>query len=218
MNDNTMPLSPKEYWSNVWQEGVIRFHQKEYNAQMVNFFDTLDLKGKRVLIPLAGKTKDILYFLEKGAIVTAIEFYEGAVIDFFQENQINFTKNGLHYQGDNIHFYACDFFDFKSASPFDVLYDRASQVVFSKETRPKYYQHISTLITPKTLLYLGAINHEGPEDYGPPFKISIAEMQNFYQNMDISLHLESTRTDQASEKMQAAGVNEFTTYFLTNKK
>lgn len=133
MNDNTLPPTPKEFWTSVWEEGVIRFHQQNYNAQMVHFFDSINLKEKSVLIPLAGKTKDILYFLEKGAHVTAVEFYEGAVLDFFKENNLSYTKEGNLFKGDHIHFYACDFFDLKSAHPFDVMYDRASQVVFQKK-------------------------------------------------------------------------------------
>ena len=218
MNDNTQPPTPKEFWTSVWEEGVIRFHQQNYNAQMVHFFDSINLKEKSVLIPLAGKTKDILYFLEKGAHVTAVEFYEGAVLDFFKENNLSYTKEGNLFKGDHIHFYACDFFDLKSAHPFDVMYDRASQVVFSKETRERYYSHVATLINKETLLYLGAIDHSGPEDYGPPYKISTSEVMSYYKKMGIALTVESLKKEIPSEKMQSFGILEFETYFLTNKK
>nr|BDT28302.1 thiopurine S-methyltransferase Se/Te detoxification family [Bacteriovorax sp. HI3] len=216
MNDNTLPPTPKEFWSDVWKEGVIRFHQKDYNQAMVHFFKDIDLKNKTVLIPLAGKTNDILFFLEKGANVTAIEFYEGAVEAFFKENAIAFTKKEHVYSGTNITFYAGDFFEYKNQTPFDVMYDRASQVVFNQNDRPRYYQHMSSLINARTILFSGAIDHQGPADYGPPFKISPEEVISAYKKMGITLQMASSRQDPASEKMQAAGVQEVKTYFLSN--
>ncbi|AUN98197.1 hypothetical protein C0V70_08780 [Bacteriovorax stolpii] len=216
MSDNTLPPTPKEFWSDVWKEGVIRFHQKDYNQAMVHFFRDIDLKNKTVLIPLAGKTNDILFFLEKGAHVTAIEFYEGAVMAFFNENNIPFTKKDHTYSGQNITFYAGDFFDYKNHIPFDVMYDRASQVVFNQENRPAYYAHMSTLIDKHTILFLGAIDHQGPHDYGPPFKISPEEVMSAYKNMGIFLEMVSSQMNAASEKMQAVGIEEVQTYFLSN--
>ena len=78
---------------------------------MMNFFKDIDLKDKTVFIPLAGKTKDILYFLERGAIVTAIEFVEQAVIDFFEDNEILYSKIDNLYQCENLKFYSMDLFD-----------------------------------------------------------------------------------------------------------
>jgi thiopurine S-methyltransferase len=80
------------FWSKVWEEGVIRFHQSRYNEIMMMYFDDKDLTGKMVMIPLAGKTRDINYFLEKGAQVIAIEFYENAIKDYFAENSMSYIQ------------------------------------------------------------------------------------------------------------------------------
>lgn len=209
-------ITPLEYWSNVWSEGVIRFHQSQYNSQMKTYFDQFDLKDKNVLIPLAGKSKDILYFLERGASVTAIEFCEQAVIDFFNENQINFTKVGNCFEARNLKFYACDFFHFHSLIPFDVLYDRASQVVFGKNDRPAYYSHIQTMINNRTLMLLYSVDHTGNPDYGPPFKIPKTEIIEAYKNMGINLLQDSSVSEVGSEKMQAAGILTLITFTLKN--
>lgn len=211
------PPTPKEFWSGVWQEGQIRFHQPQYNPLMVDFFSDIDLNDKTVLVPLAGKTRDILYFLEKGATVWAIEFYEGAILDFFKENNLSFTKQGPFYTGEKIHFFAGDFFDFKTSRPFDVMYDRASQVVFSPENRHSYYAHMATLIHPRTLIFSGAIDHSGPSDYGPPFKIAPDEVKSYYEKMGITLTMAASKVDPSNERMQAVGVERVQTYFLSNK-
>lgn len=209
-------ITPLEYWSNVWTEGVIRFHQAQYNSQMTAYFNQFDLTNKTVLIPLAGKSKDILYFLERGAIVTAIEFCEQAVVDFFTENKIEFTKVGNCFKAKNLSFYACDFFNFHTDTSFDVLYDRASQVVFGKNDRPKYFDHVLNMVTSKSLILLFSVDHAGDPDYGPPFKIPKTEIMEAYKNKGITLTEESTTTEVGSEKMQAAGINTLITFTLKN--
>ena len=208
--------TPLNFWSQVWQEGTIRFHQKDYNSQMMNFFKDIDLKNKTVFIPLAGKTKDIMYFLERGAHVTAVEFVEQAIVEFFEDNEILYKKTGNLYQCENLNFYAMDLFDFKSENKFDVLYDRASQVVFNSESRPAYYQLLSTVITPQTIVLLGSIDHAGPKEYGPPHKISPEEIKSAYKKMGINLKIFSETTEVTSEKMQNAGISSLVSYFLTN--
>jgi thiopurine S-methyltransferase len=209
-------ITPLEFWSQFWKEGTIRFHQKSYNQDMLTFFDGIDLKNKSVLVPLAGKSKDILYFLEKGAIVTAVEFYEPAIVDFFTENHIAFKKEGSTYTAPNLTFIARDFYQFHSQTAFDVLYDRASQVVFNRENRPKYYQHIHSLINKKTILLLFSIDHKGSENYGPPFKISKGEITSAYKKMGIDLKLFKEVQETASEKMQAQGIFELSSFSLSN--
>lgn len=209
--------TPLEFWSQVWDEGTIRFHQNSYNSEMIKYFKDIDLKGKSVFIPLAGKTKDILYFLEKGAIVTAIEFWEPAVISFFEENNIKYKKHGYSFFADNLTFHSMDFFDFTADTPFDVLYDRASQVVFNKNDRPRYYQHISKMINPQSILLLFSIDHDGSFDYGPPHKIPKLEIITVYKNMGITLNTNSENHEiSTSEKMQAQGILSLTAFTLVN--
>jgi len=210
-------ISPLEFWSQVWEEGSIRFHQPNYNSEMVKYFNDIDLKGKSVLIPLAGKTKDILFFLEKGAHVTAIEFCEPAVVSFFEENNLPYKKHGHSFFADNLTFHAMDFFNFITETPFDVLYDRASQVVFNTTERPGYYQHIAKLINPQTILLLFSIDHDGSFEYGPPHKIPKTEIFEAYKKMGITLLTKSESHEVAtSEKMQAQGILALTAFTLVN--
>lgn len=210
-------ITPLEFWSQVWDEGSIRFHQQNYNLEMIKYFKDIDLKDKTVLIPLAGKTKDILFFLEKGAHVTAIEFCEPAVVSFFEENNLAYKKHGHSFFADNLTFHAMDFFNFTTETPFDVLYDRASQVVFNTKDRPSYYQHIAKLINPQTILLLFSIDHDGSFEYGPPHKIPKAEIMAAYKKMGITLFTNSEINEvTTSEKMQAQGIMSLTAFTLVN--
>lgn len=212
-------ISPIEFWSQVWDEGTIRFHQNSYNTEMIKYFKDVDLKDKTVLIPLAGKTKDILFFLEKGALVTAIEFCEPAIISFFEENNMAYKKHGYSFFADNLTFHAMDFFDFNTEKPFDVLFDRASQVVFNKTERPRYFQHMSKLIDQNSMLLLFSIDHDGSFEYGPPHKIPKEEIITAYKKMGITLRTNSENHEVAtSDKMQAQGIVSLTAFTLVNAK
>lgn len=210
-------ITPLEFWSQIWDEGTIRFHQNQYNSEMLKYFKDIDLKDKTVLIPLAGKTKDILFFLEKGAHVTAIEFHEPAVVSFFKENNIAYKKHGYSFFADNLTFHAMDFFNFHTEKPFDVLFDRASQVVFNQKDRPHYYEHISKLIDQHSKLLLFSIDHNGSFDYGPPHKIPKSEIISAYKKMGITLKVNSENIEGAlSEKMLAQGIVSLTAFTLVN--
>lgn len=187
----------KDFWQQAWNEGRIGFHQSEYTKAMKDKFDNIDLKGKTVLLPLAGKTKDILYFLNKGAKVIAVEIVEDAIKQFFNENEINYKfqelTNANLYEADNLKFFNADFF--KSDEIFkdmdinnvDYIFDRASNVALPKELRIKYYQTIKKIKDDETKFFIITFMHDGPKDFGPPFLIPKDEIKNHYKEMDITL-------------------------------
>ena len=207
---------PKIFWTDVWNEGQIRFHQKSYNPQMVEFFKDIDLSNKSVFIPLAGKSLDILFFKEKGAQVFAVEFVESAIIDFFKENNLSFKKINNTYFADNITFYHQDFFEHRSNTSYDVIYDRASQVVFDKKQRPNYYAHLQKFLHDDTILLIFSVDHSGPDTYGPPFKITEEEIKKHYAKVGIELYLFQSRSAPASDKAKEHGINEIETLVLSS--
>ena len=75
-----------DFWLRAWIDGRTTFHQNEYNPVLVETTKNIDLKGKTVFLPLAGKTKDINYFLEKGAKVIANELATKPIDEYFKEN------------------------------------------------------------------------------------------------------------------------------------
>jgi thiopurine S-methyltransferase len=196
------------FWSKIWEEGVIRFHQSRYNEIMTMYFDKLDLAGKVVMVPLAGKTRDINYFLEKGAVVIAIEFYENAIKDYFSENSIAAIQNGNVFKTKNLMFYREDFFNFSTDLQIDYIYDRASIVVFDIEERKKYTAHLTSFMNSKTELLIYSIDHSGPTDFGPPYKIPLEEMKKNFQEQGVLLELFHKSIEKPSEKMAAVGIEE----------
>ena len=194
----------KDFWQQAWNDGKTGFHQSEYSEIMVQTFKEADLNNKNVLLPLAGKSNDIKYFLEKGATVIAIEIVKNAILQFFEENKLDYeTQNfegGTHYQAENLHFFHADFFNSPAylqefnLKKIDIIYDRASNVALPTEMRRTYYRTIESLKNDQTKFLIITFMHDGPLDFGPPFLIPKDEILQSYKNMKVDLtHTEMNR-------------------------
>ena len=71
-----------DFWRQSWSEGRTGFHQADYNRHLVAYAERMP-KG-RVLVPLAGKTRDIAFLTQSGYEVVAVELVPSAVEAFFE--------------------------------------------------------------------------------------------------------------------------------------
>ena len=76
-------------WSSRWDEDRIGFHAVRPNPFLLQYWQHLDeIKPKRCLVPLCGKSLDLVWLSEKIETVIGVELVEKAVLDFFREQQI----------------------------------------------------------------------------------------------------------------------------------
>jgi thiopurine S-methyltransferase len=211
-----------EFWLSAWEENNIGFHQSEYNSIMLEYFSDKELKGKRVFIPMAGKTKDIKYFLEQGAHVTAVECSAKAIQAFYEENDMSCTvkEEGDYfvYESDNLTFYHGDFFKLTPAQTglINYVYDRASVVALPQDMRKKYMDMIADLIDNDTKLCIITFECDLREVLGPPFMIPATELQGCYAKRGIYLDKKVMSTSPAPRKYQEAGAKELKRILWTN--
>lgn len=175
----------KEFWLSKWNENQLGFHQQDYNQYMVNFFKDYQFKDKSVLIPLAGKSKDILWFLDKGFKVFAVEIAQKAIIDFFEEASISYSKKGNIYSSKNLEFICDDMFNIENNIQYDFIYDRASLVALPKEMRTRLYDLYNSLIAKSSTLFSIVIDYNKELMNGPPFNINDSEIKNMFQQCEI---------------------------------
>lgn len=206
-----------EFWKQAWVEGKIGFHQSQYNSTMSNHYDDLQLKDKNVFIPLAGKSLDILYFLEKGANVTAVELSELACEEFFKENkfddlQIEEQEDFTVYKTENLTYYCGDFFAInpEDVTPIDFYYDRACIVALPYEIRTSFYDKIDTLLSKHTDIFILTYSHEGPKTFGPPFYVPEEEIQKAYSLMGFDLEYIKYNDTNAQGRFKDAGLGKMT--------
>lgn len=187
-NIMTTTLDWENYWINRWNQGAIGWHQAEPEPGMTSFFSGL---GKsRVLVPLCGKSKDLLWFLEKGHEVIGIELSPLACESFFKENNIpvkrSKTNHGFLFEGPHITLLNQDIFSTKpeQLGKIDAIYDRAALIALPPEVRAKYASHLVSLLldtTDKSLQFCQIILERIPGDLeGPPFSISEEELHKLY--------------------------------------
>ena len=74
------------FWHQRWEKNEIAFHEGKANALLVKHFHELTLaKGRRVFVPLCGKTLDISWLLSNGYHVAGAELSQVAIEQLFME-------------------------------------------------------------------------------------------------------------------------------------
>jgi thiopurine S-methyltransferase len=180
-------LMEAEFWHERWQKGETGFHQPEYNTHMQAFIEFLALRrAARILVPLCGKSLDMLWLSEQGYRITGIEISEIAVSDFFTENQLEHritqTGNALLYAADGIEIYCGDFFEIQKAdlAEIDAVYDRAALIALPPTMRPGYVRHLTGLLASGTQTLLVSLDYPQHEMKGPPFSVTSREVVALY--------------------------------------
>ncbi len=151
-------------WQQYWRDRRTDFHQKTVNPLLIRFWPGLGLApGSRVLVPLCGKSLDMLWLVEQGYRVLGIELSALAVRAFFREHQMQPTRRneGLltRWGYGNLGILCGDFFAMTEADlgPVDAIYDHTAFTALPEDIRRPYVAHLNA-ITPaaRKLLLLTA--------------------------------------------------------------
>lgn len=200
----------KDFWLSKWEMNQIGFHQDEYNPNLMEYLPhyLTDHHSKpNVLVPLCGKTKDIIYLANHAQKIIGVELAEKACHDFFIENALQFdvqeiNENVKVYRSLNIELYCGDIFniDENVFKDIDLIYDRASLVALPQEMRTKLYQLYKKLLKNDTRLYAITFEYDQSQMQGPPFSISTNEFEEEFKNFHLK-HLSSSKTNFGENKI-----------------
>ena len=174
-------------WLDRWERGQTGWHQSGGNTALRKFWPVLPI-GSRVLVPLCGKSPDLLWLAQQGSVVTGVELSEIAVRAFFAEAGIGFETEivrGLTwFRGveQDISIVCGDYFQF-SDQPFDALYDRASLIALPADIRPAYIQHTKSLLKPKAIQLLLTLEYDQSKANGPPFSVMSDEVNSYWDRL-----------------------------------
>lgn len=96
-----------EFWLERWREGRTHFHQTRVTPLLQKYWPGLDVPaGGKVLVPLCGKSLDMVWLAAQGHEVLGVELAPLAVEQFFAENElrpvIHESSYGRHYVAGNI--------------------------------------------------------------------------------------------------------------------
>ncbi len=177
----------KEFWLERWERSEIGFHQNEINPYLLRFWDALSHpSGSEVFVPLCGKSLDMVWLRQQCCKVLGVELSALAVQDFFKV--FNKTPTHLktskfeHCEADGIHILCGDFFDLDRSDTVQVgaVYDRASLVALPPEMRERYARHLAEILPSGTKILLITFDYPQAEMQGPPFAVSVSEVETLY--------------------------------------
>lgn len=202
-----------QFWLSKWQSNDIGFNQPQPNKLLQRYFPTLNLKsGARILVPLCGKSIDMIWLAGQGYQVVGVELSQEACQAFFKQNKIPFNKTEqdgfVVYTSDVITLFAGDFFKFDASmmGEVDGVYDRAALIALSKNLRERYSKHLKSLIEPNTPVLLISTAYDQQQMQGPPFSVDADEVSRLYQQQFSISQLYSKEMSHIPEHLAGRGL------------
>lgn len=209
-----------QFWIKVWSEGRTPFHQDQFNDKLVQYFpDFKPASGQRVLVPLCGKSKDLIWLLGLKLRVYGVELSDQAVQSFFLENSLSPIEksadpNFSHYVHGNMVVSCGDFFKLGESGIYDFVYDRAALVALPAPMRKNYARVVTCALKKGGKYLLLAVEYDQKEMDGPPFSVGAEEIRELYgAQFDIQL-LESEPPRQEGPRLSAVKGLRQTVYVL----
>jgi len=174
------------FWHERWNENRIGFHQAQVNHWLKRYWAELGIDSdSQVLVPLCGKSSDMLWLREQGHPVLGVELSDLACRDFFTEQGVDIdaiASGEFHRrERDGITLLAGDFFklDRTDLSSMNAIYDRAALIALPPEMRIEYANHIAKLTVSGDQVLLIALDYDTPRNE-PPFAVSDDEVHALY--------------------------------------
>jgi thiopurine S-methyltransferase len=171
-----------EFWHKRWSANQIGFHSPDVNPYLQRFWPQLGLaQGSRVLVPLCGKSLDLLWLAHQGYSVLGVELSEKAATDFFLEHQLepSVSEEGAFkvFRAAGIEIRCGDFFalDREAVADCIALYDRAALIALPVPMRERYAAHLQTIL-PDGVGLLITLDYNQDEMPGPPFSVGNDEV------------------------------------------
>lgn len=200
-----------DFWHSKWAKQEIGFDQFEENPHLASHGAVLG-RGKRVLVPLCGKSIDMTFLAAAGHVVVGVELVERAVKDFFTTlgGKPKVTQEGAftRYDAGSVVIFVGDFFKTtrELLGPVDALYDRASLIALPEPMRRDYARHLRTLMPAHAPGLLVTVEYDEAKAKGPPFSVRPPELEALYGAPHVEALGELLVTD--NPRLKEAGARE----------
>lgn len=178
-----------QHWLERWKQNRIGFHESTVNPYLCKYLPVFSLPpGACIFLPLCGKALDIAWIAEQGYEVLGIELSQIAIEAFFDENGLDYERFDTDrfgiYKSGNISLLLGDFFDLSNddLGACSLVYDRAALIALSESQRPRYYDHMLSIIPAVSNMLLITLDYDQAEMEGPPFGVRADEIQRYYSD------------------------------------
>lgn len=176
-------MEPK-FWQERWARNQLGFHLPEVNPYLERHWPSLALaEGAKVLVPLCGKSLDLVWLATQGHRVLGVELSEQAVEAFFSEQSLTprITQRSVFtvYQADLIEVWCGDFFalDAEVLADCTAVYDRAALIALPPLMRSQYTEQLNNMLRPGCQGLLITLDYDQTQKAGPPFAVTDEEVK-----------------------------------------
>lgn len=201
------------FWHKKWADNQIGFHQSQVNPYLQAHWPALQLApGSRVLVPLCGKSLDLLWLAGQGHQVRGVELSAQAIEAFFAGNglQPEVSRQGQFevWRSGEIELWCGDIFDLQTADLAECagLYDRAALIALQQEMRSSYLQLLGKGLPAGAQGLLVTLEYDQARIDGPPFSVAEREVREGYADWQVDA-LEARQIIAESPKYSQAGVS-----------
>jgi len=196
-----------ENWLERWEVGRTGWHESAGNRNLKAHWQW---SGKRVLVPLCGKTPDLLWLESRGNDVVGVELSEVAVLAFFEENGLEYEREdgalvAFRCTSRSLTIYCGDFFAFRDES-FDAHYDRGALIALTPDIRGRYAEHTSSLLADEAKQFVLTVDYDDTVCQGPPFSVARDELLSYWPQL--TEHVRVDDIENAPPKFLQAGLEQ----------
>ncbi|WP_130536789.1 thiopurine S-methyltransferase [Thiomicrorhabdus indica] len=181
-----------DFWHEMWESGVVGFHQKEINQFLQDFWPKLELQGnEEILVPLCGKSLDMLWLKQQGHKVLGVELSQKALDEFLEENNLPEQPTNhpafCGYELPEMRLLCGDFFHLSAEDCQDVkaIYDRAAIVALPPKMRKDYAAHLQEILPAGTKILMVIMEYDQSQMAGPPFSVKETEIAALFADYQI---------------------------------
>jgi hypothetical protein len=158
----------REDWARRWNKAQTFWHKASAHPLLVKYVSVFPQpsasSSPSILIPLCGKTVDLIYLAELGYSVIGVELVSAAIQQFFDENRHKISGYNVKHVNDEITVYTannynicllcCDIYSQELKRELmnggvDCIWDRAAYVAINRIDRARYMKKLISLLKPK---------------------------------------------------------------------
>lgn len=159
------------YWNDRYIENDFGWDVGEISSPLKNYFDQIEDKSIRILIPGAGNAHEAEYLFKNG-------FKNIFVLDFAKKPLEEFkTKNPLFNSNQLI----CENF-FEHKNQYDLIIEQTFFCAINPTLRTQYAKHMHSLLKENGKL-VGLLFNENLNPGNPPFGGSKTEYLNYFEKL-----------------------------------
>ncbi|EOD55869.1 thiopurine S-methyltransferase [Aeromonas molluscorum] len=210
------------FWHKRWEENRIGFHQADVNPFLPDCWQGRPEQGP-VLVPLCGKSADMVWLSRQGNAVHGFELSELAVSQFFEEQELCVQQDVLgpyrrHLSGE-IALHQGDFFAAAELGHrYQLAYDRAALIALPTAMRQDYADLMARLMVAGGEVLLITLEYQPEQQAQPPFSVGELAVRALFER-SFRVEVLGRRSEQEHPRVIAGQLSYFdeVAYRLTRR-